>query len=372
MAGCFACEVASRFLSLELVAFRTWEPALRTAAGGPGPFQPGRVFVKRNAYGDLASLGNQWRLRQYHDEEIHIDRLGYRNSYDLAATRFAGIVAGDSFVVATGLTEADTLPGQLARRGSAPYYNAGGPNWQTPTDVIALADELRLPSGVVVVSLLERRARYDVAAILAAPPFVPGGPAGPPAPSQVGRLASVAARFAPAAPSPLRIASEKTLKLLQDDVIRPNPYATAAVQATLLNGEAMLFLPSDLDPITDAAQIVRGWAAYFKDYADALRARHLRLVVALVPNKHTVYGPLTIDGPRGSEGASLLSSIEMALRAANVPVVNVTAELTERAAEALPLRRYVYWRDDTHWNADGVALAADAVWQAIARMQSQG
>src|SRR3954464_2000283 len=88
MAAALACELASRFLPLDLVAFRVWEPALQTTLGAPGPFEPGKVVRKRRAYGDLAALGNYRRLRQYHAEELHVDRLGFRNSYDIDHTLY--------------------------------------------------------------------------------------------------------------------------------------------------------------------------------------------------------------------------------------------------------------------------------------------
>jgi hypothetical protein len=96
-------DVTGRFLPLELIAFRAWEPALRTSPGGPGPFEPGKVIVTRRSYGDLASIGNVWNVRQYHEEDFRVDRLGYRNSYDIDRVRYAGIVTGDSLVVATGV-----------------------------------------------------------------------------------------------------------------------------------------------------------------------------------------------------------------------------------------------------------------------------
>ena len=40
-----------------------------------------------------------------------------------------------------------------------------------------------------------------------------------------------------------------------------------------------------------------------------------------------------------------------------------------RAAAGVDQREYLYWKDDTHWNAAGIEVTADAVraaWQKLA------
>jgi hypothetical protein len=45
----------------------------------------------------------------------------------------------------------------------------------------------------------------------------------------------------------------------------------------------------------------------------------------------------------------------------DISIVNTTPKLQAAAAEALPRGSLLYWPDDTHWNATGVAVAADQV-----------
>jgi hypothetical protein len=61
----------------------------------------------------------------------------------------------------------------------------------------------------------------------------------------------------------------------------------------------------------------------------------------------------------------LLRALADRLRAAGVPVVDSTPLLAAQAAERLPRHEYLYWRDDTHWNAAGIRLAAEAVWGEV-------
>ena len=167
MALALTVDLIGRLLPLELVAVRTWEAALRVTAGGPGPFEPNRVFRKGDAYGDLAALGNVWDLRQYRAEELVTDRYGFRNSTNWPLG-FSGIVTGDSFVVATHLADAETLPSRLEQLAGGHFYNAGGID---PVDAAAsarLADAVHVESGLLIFELLERRVRRGVTATIAA------------------------------------------------------------------------------------------------------------------------------------------------------------------------------------------------------------
>jgi len=56
-----------------------------------------------------------------------------------------------------------------------------------------------------------------------------------------------------------------------------------------------------------------------------------------------------------------LNRLERALRAMGVPVLNLTPLLSAEAARQLKHGRYLYWPDDVHWNARGIALAAAAI-----------
>ena len=369
MVAAFAGELASRFLPLDVVAFRVWEPALQTALGAPGPFEPGKAVTKRRAYGDLAALGNERRLRQYHDESFHVDRLGFRNGYDVDHAVYAGIVTGDSFAVGHAEPEPATLSGQLTLLAGARFYNAGfslPPGPPPPDGLASLAATLRIHPGVVVYELLERAARTSPPARLDLP-LVPYPPGFPPERSLRLRLAGIARRFHPTAESPLQIASVRLVKWLEDDTLRPNPYAGAVVRRTLTNGDEMLFLPWDLAPLGagDLQPLATEWSGYLAWYAGKLQAQGLPVVVLLVPDKYTVYGPLTPNDSPEPEGGRLLDGIEDRLRSAGVPVVNVTALFRARAAAGLARYEYLYWRDDTHWNARGIALAADAVWREV-------
>ncbi|HZF09773.1 MAG TPA: hypothetical protein VFE33_13365 [Thermoanaerobaculia bacterium] len=368
MVVALAADLASRFLPLDLVAFRVWEPALQIAPGAPGPFEPGKVVTKRRAYGDLTAIGNYRRLREYHDESFHVDRLGFRNACDVDHTVYAGIVTGDSFAVGHAEPEPATLSGRLSLLAGARFYNAGAsllPGPPLPDVMASLAATLRIHRGLVVYELLERGTRFPPLPQVDSP--VAPYPPVPPDRSFGRWLQGVARRFAPTVESPLRVAGVRLVKWLENDSLRPNAHARAAAHRQLPNGDEMLFLPRDLAPLGagEVPPLAAAWSSYLAWYAGKLRGQGLRFVVLLVPDKYTVYGPLTPNEAPKSEGGRLLAAIEDRLRSAGVPVVNVTALFRARAAEALSRHEYLYWRDDTHWNARGIELAADAVWREV-------
>jgi hypothetical protein len=370
MAVLFACDVVGRFLPLDLVAFRTFEPALNPQAGhGTAGFKPNYTTRMHNAYGDLAAMSNSRRLRQYHNEEFHSDQFGFRNGYDIHAEHYGGIVLGDSFAVSSGVPEDQTLSGVLSQLSGARYYNAGWSRHLLPAEVRYLAANLKIDSGVVVCELLERVIKIgsppldDALTGLYSTPAAAESAAG--ASAFLPWLTEVQRRVSPDAVSPLQILGGKIVKRLQNGTLQPNPYWPLAIHKRLANKDDMLFVTQDADDYSNSGPIISSWVTYLEWFNQRLQARNLKLVVLLVPNKLTVYGPLA-KPPSEMEGSvHFLQTIEQDLRERGIPVVNVTSDLRAAASQDLAKHQYVYWRDDTHWNAAGIAIAANAVWRTI-------
>ena len=57
--------------------------------------------------------------------------------------------------------------------------------------------------------------------------------------------------------------------------------------------------------------------------------------------------------------------MEADLRAGGIAVVNLIQALRVAAKAGLERHEYVYWRDDTHWNGRGVAIAAAEILRVI-------
>lgn len=342
-------DLALRFLPLERVAFRAWEP-LRADAPGNFQFAPGRRSVKERTYGDLAALANRRDLRRYRPETFTTDALGHRNDPRfLEAGPPDAILIGDSFGAGAGVSDDETLAVQLTRETGLRVYNAAGDRAR-PGRVRDLAARTGMKGGLV----------FQEVSVLY--PNVPGG-GDPPRSRMMPLRWRPFDRFMDL--SRLRIGVQALLKVVQDDRVLPNPYAGEAVPLRLAGGDVMLFRPDDLRedlPRRVTPAEVRAW----REQADAFAAAGFRLVVVIVPTKHAVYRPLIPDDPLPA-GAELafVTDLGLRLREAGIDVIDVSGPLREAAARAYSEGGFVYRPDDTHWNAEGVGVAARAIAAAL-------
>jgi SGNH hydrolase-like domain, acetyltransferase AlgX len=98
------------------------------------------------------------------------------------------------------------------------------------------------------------------------------------------------------------------------------------------------------------------WAEYLGALNKELHQHNFHLIVILVPSKYTVYQPLIKDAAKTNKREAL-NELQNELK--DVPVVNTTAALQQAAAAELARGNLLYWRDDTHWNAEGVRVAVE-------------
>jgi hypothetical protein len=140
----------------------------------------------------------------------------------------------------------------------------------------------------------------------------------------------------------------------------PNPYAARVIRKSLSDGEPFLLYPEDMQ--NSAPDAPKFWAKYLRSLDRDLRQRNLDLVVILVPSKYTVYQPLLENAPETNKSRQFE---ELQAELADLTVVNTTPEMQKAAADALAHGKLLFWRDDTHWNADGVRVAARVVGQVL-------
>lgn len=349
-------DVGLRVLPLDRISFRAWE-ALRVG-GEAGPFRPNRRYENPRAYGDLANIGNLPEMREYHRELVVTDAGGFRNPPGLAESgRVRVLITGSSFTAGTEVEDHETLAGQLAERLGVGVYNAALAEPDL-TSLRELARRTGLRNGVVVFELLEGRA--------APPPSLGGGPRTVRCPLGVGDAGNAWCRaynalYERSRVSPMRVLSRRVVRRLQNDRWLPNPDRDAVLRARLSDGREMLFQGDDADWRPAAAEEERA-VRYFTWLDRRLDREGLGLLVVLVPRKYTVYAPLFEARAREPDaGARSLERIARRLHDQGVPVVDLTPALREAAVRELREGRTVYFRDDTHWNALGIAVAADAI-----------
>ena len=111
--------------------------------------------------------------------------------------------------------------------------------------------------------------------------------------------------------------------------------------------------PADANPI----------ASVVSHISDRLRERGITLIVLLVPEKEQIHLSALPPDLRNAIAPSLalLDALDTELRTRNIHVANPLPAFQSATASGTRL----YWRDDTHWNDEGIRLAAEAVWQEI-------
>jgi len=364
---CLLLDIALRFLPPRFIAFRAWE-SVTLFATGDGPFIANTVYSNTRSYGDLANLANLPHLRQYREEVFRTDAAGYRNRRE-AAKPFTGILlVGDSFTAGAGVSDEQTLSEQLQDISGRAVYN--GARSRAGTEASSLRELLRylqMTGGLVVWQQLERA---DL------PLLSSDGPEQNWKRRLTRRVFSNEHtealirmnRYVKAwwSYSPLQILFGRAVKLLQNDKIFPNPYRTEVVAAKLRNGREILFAPAelknyDLERPTDPE--------FFVHLKTQLRKNGIELLVLLVPDKYVVYHDLLLSDLPRTEGRRFLDVLEQRLAAADVPVLNLTPSFREQAEERLARDEYLYWLDDTHWNAEGIREAAKAIAKSKAVFQ---
>ncbi|MDR6357695.1 alginate O-acetyltransferase complex protein AlgJ [Pseudomonas psychrotolerans] len=121
-----------------------------------------------------------------------------------------------------------------------------------------------------------------------------------------------------------------------------------------------LFLAEELEVHRQAAANARARAQTVIELQRALAARHVRLLVAVVPDKSRIAADQLCGLRRPAAFANRIGDWTRLLSAAGVPVVDLTPVLT-------PLGSGAFLRTDTHWNEAGADAAARAL---AARIQS--
>jgi hypothetical protein len=347
--------LALQFMPLERLAFRSQEALIDPNPAG-GPYLPDRRYRNDRSYGDLAQLGNFPSLRQYRLESFTTDHWGYRNSPPTVPDPAAAILIGDSFGVAVGVEDSETLSAQLGRLWERSVYNASGMRRVSDVaQILSISHRLGMRGGLVIHEFLERQD---------APPVPPLSP-----------RAAVSAKEDPSRREfskrlreiwracRLRILAERAYRHVQDDRILPNTYRSQVVLRRLLNGKEILFLASDLEARAHHRPVK---ADYWVWLRKRLGDDGLRLVVLLVPNKYTVYGPLLVPPASSDEpGSDYLETLERKLRSQGIDVVNLETVFRARARQDLSGGAYLYWLDDTHWTGRGMNIAAREIVRAF-------
>jgi len=326
-------DVMLRFAPAQWSTFRASEYAMVTGPHDMGPYRTNFTYQNPHAYGDLASLSNCIDCRRYRPMIIHADGRGFANTQSSGS--YNAILVGDSFGIGAEQPSDATLGSQISQRTGLSIYNACWPGRTiTREQLMELIDQLGMTGGTVFYELMDR----SLGSVLSSEED--------PAPMRINQWSKNAEY------SPLANLSRQIVGRLHNGQLMPNPDLANAARKTLPDGQTILFFNEDLQNATPRKTAF--FAKYFRVLNKELHQRGFRLIVILVPSKYTVYQPLIKDA-RGTNKSKAMRELENQL---DVPVANTTTALQQAAAEALKHGELLYWPDDTHWNAEGVRVAA--------------
>lgn len=357
LAATFVADGATRAMPVTTWSFRAWEGL--TANNMPTtPFEPLGRFDAPTSFGDLANMGNiQW-MRVHRRETFSIDAYGFRNPPGLAESGAVSVLLlGDSFAAGSGVSDELTLAGQLTSTWGLRTYTMA-PMLPRAATLAAFAGMLRLRPGAWVVHQQAYAYNETQAWHIAPVTYPPVGAA-----DRLRRSFRSDIR-------PLRILSNQAWKSWQDDRWLENPYASAVRRAHLPNGDDMLFIAGESTPpgiAPETAAVIAESVAYSKSLHDEAARLGLRYLAVLLPVKTGVYQHLLASPASPAVPPGTMTETERQLTAAGIQVLSLFGPLTTRAADLWARRQYVYWRDDTHWNAAGIATAAEAIADTFAR-----
>jgi hypothetical protein len=352
----FLLDIAARFMPLEWLTFRAWEALVRFRAPC-GPFRANASYDEARAYGDLAAMGNLPNQRVYRHETFTTDSHGYRQNSQrqTAAKEYKILIIGDSFGVGSTVSDHETLPARLERNLTFGVYNgAGGLPIDLPS-ILSLAQRLNMKNGMVLYEYIGRGPlpgahEYNLE--------IGSTQLRKSCNDWKNRMSSWLSDFREV--SPLDIIAEKLFKKLQNDYILPNVLKNQkVVYETLKDGDSILFFRIDIAHYqSKRTPDARGLIGLARE----LQKHNLQLVVLLVPDKYIVYAPLIKNaGPGEKDKPVYLDLVEKSLKEAQIPVINLVGFLRRKAHEYYQERQFIYWPDDTHWNAEGIRLAAEEI-----------
>jgi hypothetical protein len=314
--------------------FATWDPR-----HGHRAYLPGISWQALEPHGDLQVFTHEDIAEPRH-VLFHSDSEGYRNDADYAGEPW--VLLGDSFVVGAGSSQPDILQVRLAQRGIHAYNLAhpGGPldyeaHWRsfvsrhgrTSRPVMFMFEGndfpehvgAREPSGWWVV--LDHGAR-DLAAPLT-------------------RLATY--RVTRSLVARLTLRSE-----VNGDQVKVFPLGGAPL--AFWTGEMRRTGATELEDmaLTDAA---------FARLAPDLAA------VFFIPTKYRVYQHWIAPAERLPEAS--WRHLAALCEQYRVRCTDLTPALVRRSEALLAEGRFTYWRDDQHWNGEGIDAAAEVVAEVL-------
>lgn len=297
-------------------------------------------FVQDMPFGDLVAIGGGGFATAAEPRRVRFatDGEGWRNARPYAEGD--AVLIGDSFVVGSSSDQGDILGEKIRALTGRGTYSIASPS--APADYLARLERFGRPAWLFV---FEGNDLYE-----------PERMCTPTARERPAKSRAAAWRRAFPLANKTRMYWQKTHRALRGKIAALRGHVPAPrVVRHAVGGREMLFLAEYI--------ATTGRADYDVPPCLIERARgvsHLIRGVFFIPTKYRVYhglldAPTTVPAPLPDGN---WRAVQRFAAAAGVPAHDLTPALTVAARAALRDGRFVYWRDDTHWNSLGAETAA--------------
>jgi hypothetical protein len=317
--------------------FATWDPR-----HGHRAYLPGVSWQALEPHGDLQILTGE-PIAEPRRVLFHSDSEGFRNDADFAGEPW--VLIGDSFVVGVGCSQPDMLSARLAARGIHAYSLAhpGGPldyesywrsfvarHGRSSKPVLFMFEGNDFPETVGARERSGWWVALDHGVRDAAAPLT--------------RLATYRVT---------RSLLARWTKRGEVDGEQVEVRPLAGARLAFWNRESRHARATELEDmaLTDAA---------FARLAPDLAA------VFFIPTKYRVY-QRWLEPEERLPNASW-QHLARLCEQYGVPCTDLTPALVSRSEQLLAEGRFTWWRDDTHWNGEGIDAAAERVAEVLRKL----
>lgn len=342
----------------------------------PDQYAAQAIRSTAKAGGDLTRLIDIPSVSQFYEElrpeaDFWTDRYGYQNYPAANDVSYPVVVVGDSFM-RNGVTMEQSFPGQLAFVSGLAVYNHALAGWGSFVSVARFLRSERFranPPRVLVWGLLEREVEgeyleglvYQVYTIRHKDP------------QRTRRAVFNLAMLRPAQLGSSLLASSAASQWAGRLWNRIRYFACGEVNPYVIpvreqiDGRRVLFYYPAIDAMGwDASRRNVEKVAEAVRYLDeACRERGIRLAVVLIPDKEQVYREY-IPARFLPLPPSCMEDLRVALERRDIVAIDLLPSFREEASAG----KLLYWADDTHWNPQGIRLAAEIVWSRIQEVLS--
>lgn len=298
-----------------------------------GPiFKPNTEFSGTALFGDIEAL-EKAGVKEPHEIVYHTDSLGFRNPSDYHGQKIVLVV--DSFVAGANDTQSCLISEWLRKNYELDTYNLGFP--ADMNDYVNRVRAFRKVKGEDFRMALFVYEGNDFTPFTNQPHYKP----------------SLNERYFSMFKNSSLWRFTRSLYLRGTKERKGGHKRVPQVQ--VIGGNPVAFYSREQSLVTNTTPLQE---ADLK-FVSALQTLKPNLTeIFFIPVKRRVYSKWVSEQALPNEQWNYL---KQAANQAGIPVHDLTPALIKEAERLLPQGQYVFWRDDTHWNCNGMRVAANEV-----------